>query len=1376
MESSNKLPRGWRKENIPPALESYLIPEQGNVQKNINVKLYLSPGNPVAGSRHQAGSAIPGFHHTGETTHGRPRAASMRNRPAGPQPQNRVQTNLACPYWPLRDTTADPASWRQSNLESKRHRMEPLGDPGSLPAARSSCPGGSRKKPPSERPGRSSAFPRAERSTSKERRGHEGRQVRTQPIGSVSGPGRPNLEADGRSFSPVDLLGVSYLGCLHPEGQPSFTSPSRSLESIPPGPPLTIDHLKSSPLAERGVSSTLLRTLLESSQTSADLYSSIQRLRQEIAVMGALGSFPWESKSLSLAYRPPADPPASTSTVLSLMEQLTPKQASVNWGTPLSQAWDSSFTRGTGRDREPLPIAYDKVGVYGPPGEEASDRGWPPGVCSSVGPTTPAFQGEEREERYCGTSFRYLRSCSGAQRALEEESLCRCPKPSGHQRALAAQEPTAGVLHRSDLGLGDLPLGLLSTDGLQVSLKTCTKAPLSMGVCVYDAQQAVHLTVHSPGGPAVTPAHELGKGSEELHAREAGEACRASFIASNVDEQTRCSPFGAAAKNGPREYSQGAKPLARECVQDLLSPACCDHSPGVERGQREPPCHWEKDGGREILRGESLEADDGSMEKKKDRPLPERRDPLLVKSFAAWREHVFGKLAVARAQHERQLLRKGLSALQWAVQLRNAQVAVTQRSHATTVLANVFRRWQDAAAKRREARALRQRETMTGARELLPPPERITKLPAWCQLSAEQVEDAARYRRAEGLLWMQLRHTQGAEELNRKMEAVREMRRLAAFRLWRLRTERLDQEEARAQDARAALEKARLAAAFATWRARCQASRRIVPLAARIQRGLISRCFAAWRSFAERQVRSWHSQECRRARALRLCFRQWALMVRSREQTRWTLLQLLALRQRKADARFGPAAHAGEARPGWSVASWSQRNGAESLEALFGALTLQEAFQAWKARWRESLAATAFQRVQARRRLEEALARWHWKSLCLHPPGPGSRDLAEDRLLVSLESSLSSGFHSNPAAPPVSTDSSAKDERQLLARCFALWSSGTRQALQAQQHLRHSLLARAFLSWAEIAARNSARLEALVEFERAGRQRLLASCFRRWKTAFSKAVQEEEERSRRRPAGCRAVWRWRKATRAYLALRSISVHQACNFWTKAANFRQCIRKQSSLAGARKHRKMPLLWPSRQRQNREETLGRGLSAPSRLISSSFRVWLMAYRSQNGARRPPGSLDAAGRIAGYSQAQKSGTELAAARGDQLGRKYLSLWRGHVLVRHSQAARDARCLGRAWQAWKAACRTRTLPQALAKHRLVEWCWKTWRRRCLQSWAAERFQEAEEKRLLRKAFARWQQVATVSHASRGSICEKSLKDSELFFEEQGDPCSQEK
>nr|XP_028572047.1 uncharacterized protein LOC114589793 [Podarcis muralis]XP_028572324.1 uncharacterized protein LOC114590139 [Podarcis muralis]XP_028572325.1 uncharacterized protein LOC114590139 [Podarcis muralis]XP_028572326.1 uncharacterized protein LOC114590139 [Podarcis muralis]XP_028572380.1 uncharacterized protein LOC114590216 isoform X2 [Podarcis muralis]XP_028572381.1 uncharacterized protein LOC114590216 isoform X2 [Podarcis muralis]XP_028572382.1 uncharacterized protein LOC114590216 isoform X2 [Pod len=119
-----------------------------------------------------------------------------------------------------------------------------------------------------------------------------------------------------------------------------------------------------------------------------------------------------------------------------------------------------------------------------------------------------------------------------------------------------------------------------------------------------------------------------------------------------------------------------------------------------------------------------------------------------------------------------------------------------------------------------------------------------------------------------------------------------------------------------------------------------------------------------------------------------------------------------------------------------------------------------------------------------------------------------------------------------------------QNRRQLLAKCFAFWSARTVQNLKAEQHRKRALLSGAFTSWSAAADRFSTWRMTLAWLERARGQRLLASCFGRWKAEFQRAERRRKgERPRRRLAGYGAMWRWRKAIRGSWALRFSSVSQ-----------------------------------------------------------------------------------------------------------------------------------------------------------------------------------------------------------------------------------------
>ncbi|XP_054857730.1 uncharacterized protein C1orf167 homolog [Eublepharis macularius] len=1487
MENPNKVTRGRRKENVPPRLSSNTTPEQRNVQKNINVNLFSDSFSCAAVSRHRSGPPIP----SRAASHGKSRVASVQ----GAKPTGRVlvQTNLSCPHQPLWHSPSGfsgGSSQQQSNLENKLRccRWENaacVGDPPWHSAVdlgpNCSCldPVGLKRGPKNDFSGRSQT-PRdglrlSSNDVSKGRTGNKDQHVLKQPRGGFSLLETTRGTA-GDCFCPPELSERSSASSFLHDPRLCPVSPSRSSSSSPPGPALTLEHLSSSTSIGSHPTTATLQVLLCSSQVSADLHGSIQQLKKEAASMGAHGSFPWESKPFPRPHPSHVDPRVSGSGRLCAAEQLAredscARQASMKWRTSFAREWGLGSTPGALEYAEPHPAGYKckNAGLYTHP-VEASDQLRLPAFCNGVGSASWVCQGEES----CSNpSFCYHRCCSGTQQVLERKGTS-CPlKTHYHQKTRDPEELSSRFFHCSEVEHGDTPLGLPSFDGLEVPLETLhVRPPVNPGVTMYGTQSEGHLTYCSP------EVGQFGKGSEyvdmcQLQDEPGGadgdpptmrvlDEDALPLPAHNSLEEIAGKSFGehssaAMDGKGPTVFGGSAPGSKNFSTRDCWPDAEQGHGeelPAEKNAESStlPRCE-ESRHGVDAVRKEALGRNNESMAGGKNRDSP-RSTLLLAKCFAAWRNRVFGRRAAAQALYERQLLRKGLGALKWAVELRDVQVGIAQRRHNLTLLATSFCKWQRAMEKKRKEQASCT-EMETHGRDfptsLLG--EKIAKGPIFRQLPAECLEAATQYSKAEGNLWLQIHHNQGVDKLCRTAQAVRDMRRLAAaFRLWRLQKEHLDKEQSRAQEACALLEKKRLRNVFRTWQSCCRATKRILPLMAQIQRRLVSRCFNTWKGFAEREACARCCRDRQRVGALRLCFQQWALMVQVREQARKTLRELLALRRRTAYERFGFAVNAPKTQPHLNTVRESQRNGPDTLDGLFVALVLQKMFYVWKTRWQQQQQADAVRRALERRQLRRALGHWRWKALSRTPLRRCPRDLAEDPFLASLDSdefSQSSGFHSNTPALPVSSDSldresslmdsspgsfsslvtitdsrqlphlvssptpslgwedlgqeavepciqnqnigkedfvrgpfqswgvlgpdcevhsitvsssweserSGGDEkdlfenqRQLLERCFACWSSQTLQNLKGKEFRRRTLLSWAFISWTVATARSSVQRKAQVWLESTRQQHLLASCFGKWKDEVLRTKQQKEEKNLpRSPAGCKTTWRWRKAVRGCQALRlnaGTTVQQSGSYWTKAAAMSLCLRQRSSLVGASKFMKISLSWPSQRRRSREEGLPSSLAVCARLNGSSFHVWLMLYRWQNRTAGPSqqGPLESPGRTEGRRkpvQIQDSSAETDSTR--WLWRKYLRLWRRNVLLRRFQDARRMRLLVRAWLLWKDACRTEWVIQALAWQRLAQWGWKAWRRRCLQAWVAEHFLEAQNRSLLNRAFGRWRHLA---------------------------------
>uniref|UniRef100_A0ACB8EES1 Uncharacterized protein n=1 Tax=Sphaerodactylus townsendi TaxID=933632 RepID=A0ACB8EES1_9SAUR len=1165
--------------------------------------------------------------------------------------------------------------------------------------------------------------------------------------------------------------------------------------------------------------------------------------------MGALSSFPCESKTVPLPHLSHFDPQGSASGSLSATEKLDgekscAKQASVKWQSTFARGWGPGSTPGSLEELHPVGDKCRNAGLYARP-LEAPDQFWPLAFYGGVASTSLFRRGEET---FSSSSVCNLGCCSQIQEVLERGDPSGHLKPHYHQKRLDPEELSSRFFHCPELRHGDTLLCLPSFDGLEVSLETLrARAPGNVGVTVDSTPREVHVTIRAP------EVDQLGDGSEYVDLQElphelAG-ADRGPPTVQTMDKGAFFLPAHNSLAEIPRRRLRerssavlgglipsnigGSAPSSKNPSSDAcwadVGRARAEQSSGEKNTENSECQHYEEScyGMDTVQQEESpwakslaggyvgqleLQAQIGNDSEINPlcvpQRLPQQNHLLLARCFAAWRDQVLDRRAAAQVLYKRQLLRKGFTALKWAAELRRIKVGVAQRRHNRTVLAASFRQWQGAVAKQRKARAARaEKETRSRSSLAAPGGETVAKRPVLWQLSSKCREATAQYSRAEGNLWMQIIHNQGVDKLHGKAQAIRDMRSLAAaFRLWRLQKESLDEEESRARDARALLEKKRLRDAFRTWQSHHRATERVLPLVAEIQRRLLSQCFNTWKGFAEREACIRSSLDQRRIGTLRLCFQQWALMVQIQERTRKTLLKLLALRRRIAygeaqkaslgrkgllgafgdpkqgPARFGLTLDSPATQPHLNVGRQSRRNAPGTVDGLYVALVRQEMFYTWKARWCQHQRLNAFRQAAKQRLLKAALGQWRLRALRPPPLRSCPRDLDAESVFTSLdleECSVSSGFHSNTPAQPTSsyslerestlTDSSPGSVSSLVTIADSgpflhhpspsLTPSPGREDLEGEAvgfHVGASSPSRnikAFISWSVATARTSARRHAQIWLESTRQQQLLAFCFGRWKTAVWTAQQQKEEESLRRgPDGFWATWRWRKAIRGRQALRlntGTVVQQSCNYWTKASAFQLCLRERSSLVGAPKFMKMPLSWPSKQRRSREEGLTPSLGVRARLNGSAFHVWLMIYRSQSRAAGPSqrGLPDSPGRAewrVRHTQAPISSAEMGSMR--WLWRKYLGLWRRNILLRRFQDARMMRHLVRAWLLWKDACRAEWVVQALVRQRLTQWGWKMWRRRYLQTQVAERFLESQDGSLLRRAFETWRHLAIAS------------------------------
>ncbi|XP_078001799.1 uncharacterized protein C1orf167 [Phascolarctos cinereus] len=398
---------------------------------------------------------------------------------------------------------------------------------------------------------------------------------------------------------------------------------------------------------------------------------------------------------------------------------------------------------------------------------------------------------------------------------------------------------------------------------------------------------------------------------------------------------------------------------------------------------------------------------------------PEARESraLLSRCFKAWRCHLLGQRAVARALRRRHLLRKGIRAMRWSLWLREAQMEYMKRKQGRTVLATSFLKWKDLYLNRREKKLLTQSKTEAPEKALLPSQEgqqerSFVTLGVVCGV--------------EGAPKIQLHPRWKSGSQSPRAPATRDLQRLAAFYLWYLQKVLVAEIRKEAQ-ARAELGKKKLRRVFQAWRARTVNTARICTLVTQHQRAQLGRCFGAWMLHTQRKTWCQGKLAHWRVETLRKSLQQWVKMVWLQATHSRTVAQLYLLRQRSWHLEVA-VAHEGSCRGPVSQGPGEPDQpcchpgirAKDSLEEACRKLKLHRAIWLWSRRLAQHQWADSFSQNRKLRLLQNTLRRWRQKawvaesplasSTNSHPePSVGAQD--------SEESPPSSGFLSSISAP-----------------------------------------------------------------------------------------------------------------------------------------------------------------------------------------------------------------------------------------------------------------------------------------------------------------------------------------------------------------------
>lgn len=789
-----------------------------------------------------------------------------------------------------------------------------------------------------------------------------------------------------------------------------------------------------------------LQSLLQSSQISAALYCSIRRLKQEIAFMGSRASLPLEPKSSpvggSLCFA--LDDPAPI--ILSTREQLagvktSAAQARLRWSIPFAKGTSLGAVMRDFGHAEPLSVSHRCRYVDSSMWRTKLSGGIHPDRLSAGVGSGRFVDTEDDSSNDCSP---YFRCQSQVKPALETGGFYVHTKNHSYEKVLKAEGMSGEASPCA------MPWKKNHPESLHISLETwLAGTQMNVGVSMHGTPREVCVRVTSSGDQEFRPVQQLSikpvevensrlpvessKGLEKVcdcRSRAAsrmavGDSSQSSPFSTQVGKDTGdCSNIEHV--NANREERRN-KHFQQSSWRNWEAP---DHSeePSVERNAKEPQCCEEGSHTQETVPSEVSENSSWSS-KVNEQSFQHLRDrQVVIKCFHAWRDHITCKRAAARQQQPQ----KALGASE-----------VAQQRHASAILAASFHKWKKAVAKQSQKQAA-QSESYSYTQSSSVGFSGIGRLAtmttsAQHQLTEGYMKEAEQACRVESELWTQLHRRQRGDEFHWRAQAIRDVRRLAAFRLWRLQKELLSNEEARLLEACALLEKKRLQNIFHVWQSRYSEKEKILGLTVQIQRNLVSRCFSAWKEAVELKAYYKSSLMHLRVESMRKYFQQWFRMLQVRESNKQAMVNLLFLRWRQ---HYGPAvssvsyttATEGDDRQSrWTVVTQVPEKTGYSLDDFCLKMKLQRVYLLWKERLYEHCRADSFSQALEECRLRKALKLWHQKYLMLmmskQSPQHSHRAVYEEPFAVLFceERSTSSGFHSSAPTTLASQSSLEKE-------------------------------------------------------------------------------------------------------------------------------------------------------------------------------------------------------------------------------------------------------------------------------------------------------------------------------------------------------------
>ncbi|XP_032350686.1 uncharacterized protein C1orf167 homolog, partial [Camelus ferus] len=452
--------------------------------------------------------------------------------------------------------------------------------------------------------------------------------------------------------------------------------------------------------------------------------------------------------------------------------------------------------------------------------------------------------------------------------------------------------------------------------------------------------------------------------------------------------------------------------------------------------------------------------------------------------FRGWRRLVQRRRAVvaAVALGRRQLLRKGLRALRWALWLREPQMEAASGRHMQVLLNRAFQKWRNLTQQQKHE----QPHVQAGPG---PPPSRGGQDQGFS--GRKPVVDAAQ-RNSPG----SLREEAGAGPVplhsglkpdggNGAVQILHAVRQLAVFLLWCHQKEwAMQEKEVQAEASQATVRTQRRERPPQAWCSPAAHAAWVAPLDTQRRTAWLCRCFGAWQRFVQRGTQYRNHVASRQVGTLRVCLQQWVQMKQLRASDGAKVTQLSLCRQKAGNTVLLLSSAPGRATAcGLGVVGLPQEQGQASLKEACRRLALHRTLLLWRTRLSQRQQADSFFQEVQRRVLRHILRGWR-----LRAQDPGRTTLVPEPLGGILGGEAWRGCntpHSSlEKAPRASTLLEILRMKFLWAagrrqqeRCLVLWQAWAQQSRSTARWHRSILQRRILLGWSHWATAQGAQRE-----------------------------------------------------------------------------------------------------------------------------------------------------------------------------------------------------------------------------------------------------------------------------------------------------------